>query len=743
MMTVIDKFIARSLFTNKLNQLVARLAALSLIAVATSGWSANLLVNSGFENNPPNPDTIGNHIPYSITPWVLGSGAQANVVTVNGGTGYSNSGPALDAEGTPAGTFQHYLDISGGDNTVSQTFTVPTCGSQDSTPRTVDFSGYFSVRDSSSFVGSGYIRIYDETAGTELSRVLITNLQSTDANGNIVDPRIQTWKQFGGLTPVTPGHHITYTAFITNNLNFDRAYMAFSDYECPSTTLALAKQWNGAVNGHTATIVATRDNGATEVDRFVSTAIGTPSQLAQDSTPFIVHADDEIRIVETLAGGSATYTSTLSCTGDTAVIDQGVVQGNRQFSVKVGDVQINTAPIVCTVVNTNATQSTLTLVKQWFGAQVGDKAVLAASRSSGATLSLESQATSLANSNAGQNQSSPALIVDPGSTFTLAEQISGPGGSSPAVYDTVITCGGSQVNQITIPASTQAVCTMTNTLVAIQVDKQASVADTNGSTILGDAGDVITYAFTVTNTGRATLTNVTINDPMLAAANATIQWPAGTPQPVSLNEGQSITATATYTITVADMQAGKVENSATASGTSPKDTPVTSPPSSTTTNTQTPHPALGIAKAASISDTNRSGITGDAGDIITYTITVTNTGDTPLTGVSIADPLPGLSALSIAWPDPAHPGVLPLGRSAIATATYTVTMADAVARRVDNTSIANAPPVGGVNVPEVSDSARVPTRAPLSAIPTLSQWVLMLLSMVLAGLAMKRIRRAY
>ena len=80
-----------------------------------------------------------------------------------------------------------------------------------------------------------------------------------------------------------------------------------------------------------------------------------------------------------------------------------------------------------------------------------------------------------------------------------------------------------------------------------------------------DAGDTISYGFTVTNTGNVTLTNVVVTDP-LTGLSCTV----GTLQP-----GQShTTCAALYTLTQADVNAGVRANTATAAGLDPQNTTV-------------------------------------------------------------------------------------------------------------------------------------------------------------------------
>jgi hypothetical protein len=82
----------------------------------------------------------------------------------------------------------------------------------------------------------------------------------------------------------------------------------------------------------------------------------------------------------------------------------------------------------------------------------------------------------------------------------------------------------------------------------------------------GSEGDQITFEFTVTNTGNVTLRGVNVTDPMPGLSALSYDWPA---QRGVLASGASVKATAKYTITAADVDAGKVHNVATAGGTPP------------------------------------------------------------------------------------------------------------------------------------------------------------------------------
>ncbi len=184
------------------------------------------------------------------------------------------------------------------------------------------------------------------------------------------------------------------------------------------------------------------------------------------------------------------------------------------------------------------------------------------------------------------------------------------------------------------------------------------------------AGDVVTYAFHATNTGTVTLHNVAVTDPMsgLSAVSCT---PAA---PATLAPGAAIDCTATYTVTQADVDAGSIHNTATASGLSPANAPVTTNASKTVTAKQ-------VASVGFVKSGTPDGVV--AGQVVTYTLTGTNTGTVTLYHVTVTDPMSGLSAVACV---PAAPATLAPGGTITCTATYTVTQADVDAGSIVNTA---------------------------------------------------------
>ena len=245
---------------------------------------------------------------------------------------------------------------------------------------------------------------------------------------------------------------------------------------------------------------------------------------------------------------------------------------------------------------------------------------------------------------------------------------------------------------------------------ALTVAKSADApVDVNSSGIT-DAGDTIVFRFTVTNTGNVPLAGVVVVDPLLANADPAVTITCAAD---SLAVGASFDCESDpYTVTVADVDAGRVHNVAAATADDPDGDPVDSPPDTTTTPTTRPAPGLTIVKTAGDpADVNRSGIT-DAGDTILFTFTVTNTGNVPISGVAVDDPL--LAAADPAIGVTCARTTLGVGESTgcTADARYTVTPADVAAGAVANTAVATGTDPDRGDVESPPDRTTTPTTVP-------------------------------
>ncbi len=210
------------------------------------------------------------------------------------------------------------------------------------------------------------------------------------------------------------------------------------------------------------------------------------------------------------------------------------------------------------------------------------------------------------------------------------------------------------------------------------------------------AGQTVTYTFLVTNTGNVTMKNIDIDESAFSGTGtlSAITCPAGA---ASLAPGAHVSCTATYTVTQADIDAGVVSNTATASGQDPAGDTVASAPS-TAMLSVTADPGLTLVKSASSS----GGAEYHVGDVITYSFLVTNTGNVTITDVAIDDStFSGAGPLSPVTCPPGAASLAP-GAQVTCTATYTVVQADVDAGQLSNTATATGTPPAGVPGPTVS-----------------------------------------
>ncbi len=228
---------------------------------------------------------------------------------------------------------------------------------------------------------------------------------------------------------------------------------------------------------------------------------------------------------------------------------------------------------------------------------------------------------------------------------------------------------------------------------ALNIVKDATVPGNTADV----AGELISYTILVANTGNQSLTTVTVSDPFVS--NLTRGLDVVGDNDNVLEVGETWSYTATHTVTQAEIDAGSsIVNTATA------DSDQTGPDTDDASIPVTQNPALNIVKDATV-----PGNTADvAGELISYTILVENTGNQSLTTVTVSDPFVsnltrGLDVVGD------NDNVLEVGETWSYTATHTVTQAEIDAgSSIVNTATADSDQTG----PDTDDASIPVTQNP-------------------------------
>ncbi|CAA9203090.1 hypothetical protein FLACOL7796_04601 [Flavobacterium collinsii] len=280
--------------------------------------------------------------------------------------------------------------------------------------------------------------------------------------------------------------------------------------------------------------------------------------------------------------------------------------------------------------------------------------------------------------------SNPNLILNPNGTIDVLSNT--PAGTYTLTYQIC-----EKVNSSNCDTATVTILVQIPTMILI---KTAALV---GS---GLVGETITYTFTVTNTGNVAINNIVINDALLS------------PSPIivtsSLAIGSVFVVKVNYTITQADVDFGKVINSAIASGVDTNGTVVSIVSDNgniikggdrTTVLQLDQKPSIAVIKRAVFDDNNGDGL-AQAGESVTYSFKVTNTGNVPLSDVVLTDLLPGIIVIG-------GPINLAVGQNDPNSfkATYFITQADINRGNISNqASVAGKSPKGVV-VKDLSDDS--------------------------------------
>lgn len=222
-------------------------------------------------------------------------------------------------------------------------------------------------------------------------------------------------------------------------------------------------------------------------------------------------------------------------------------------------------------------------------------------------------------------------------------------------------------------------------------------------------GDLVWYAFDVTNTGNVAVADLRVVDGLLADAGITVSCESADLAPGA--ETRCV-ADAGLAMTPDDAANGKLTNTATAAATAPGGDTVAAKESVHELPVVPARVSLAIDKALNdaegaggITDSNGNGLI-DAGDLVWYAFTVSNTGEVPLSAVSISDAkLPGDGQITCAATSLA-PGA---ETSCVATEGVAITAEEATSGVATNTATASAATAAGVSVESLPSTVDVPT----------------------------------
>ena len=203
-----------------------------------------------------------------------------------------------------------------------------------------------------------------------------------------------------------------------------------------------------------------------------------------------------------------------------------------------------------------------------------------------------------------------------------------------------------------------------------------------------EVGDVISYSFTITNSGNVNLTGVTLTDEMMADAGGAFEL-VGSPIPMLAPGAVNTDAySATYVLTQDDLDRDTIDNIATVTGTPPRGDDVTDEAEASVPTLS--RPSIQLTKTA---DASGLGDPPTPGELITYSFLIENTGNVRLTGITLDDPLiEGLDRTPATIPD------LAPGEDVTVTVDYPIIQDDIELGRVDNTASATGTPPSGDDV---------------------------------------------
>ncbi|MET8152810.1 DUF6923 family protein [Actinoplanes sp. NPDC049668] len=450
----------------------------------------------------------------------------------------------------------------------------------------------------------------------------------------------------------------------------------------------------------------------------VTSATTAGGATTASTTNWPVDDNGTYTITDAMAEGSASdladYDSTITCTDTTtgAPVTPGGGAGSWTLPITT------THDYACTVTNTAMAQPAITIKKS--AAPLGQSTFV-----DGQTITYTFVATNSGNvplTNVGIRETDftgsgaisaiacdakAALLAPTEQTVcTATYTLTGADVGKLSVENTAVATGTPPDSLVPVESPPSTVVIPSLRVARLSLEKSADPV------LITAAGQQVAYSYAVTNTGNVPVSGVNISETGFDGAGdlSSIRCPA---EAASLAPGITVTCTATYTVTQADMDDPQpiITNEARAAGTDPGGLPVTSNEDSAPVDLSQ-EPSLELTKTVTPATVDA------AGQTVTYTFTAVNSGNVTLTGAAVRDvEFSGTGTLANP-PCALSPTTLAPGARATCTARYAVTQADINAGHVSNVATATgiAPDGSTTTSPEAPATVGVTTRLALALV---------------------------
>ena len=476
------------------------------------------------------------------------------------------------------------------------------------------------------------VTVHDPDAGNQILANTISSVSpGSDCPSGSTDPRCTATVTVAGLaidftasvSTVTPGGTVGYVATLTNT--GQAPYFGIS-VATDASGIADDATSNGDETASSGTLSVGPDGAVWTGDIPVGGTVTVSSSVTVDNPD----AGDQVltaTAVSAALGNNCPAGSTdPACTPVTDVLTPGLA------IVKTADttaaVPGGTVGYTVTVTNTGQTAYAGAAVNDSFAQMADDAAYDGDATATAGSLSLAGQVLTWTGS----------LAAGDAATITYTVTVGNPDTGDKLVINSV---SSADTGSTCPPGATDAACRVT---VPVLTPALGIVKTADAST--ATPGQVVHYAVTVTNTGQTSYTGATFSDPLTgvlddAAYNGDGSATAGTvtfASPVLTWTGDlavGAAATITYSVTVASPDAGNhiLANTVTSD----------TPGSNCATGSADPACTATINVAELAIDFTASVSTVTPGGTVGYVATLTNTGQAPYFGISVATDASGIA----------------------------------------------------------------------------------------------------